>query len=241
MSNGTGAPFVLVNMAMSADGKIATANRAVTTFGSAADQEHLHALRATCDAIVCGARTIEETDATLGNGPDRHRRARLRRGLSASPLRVVVSGTGSISPSAAIWRDRASPVVVLTSGRVYPVKLTRLRALADQVWSSPGDELDFAAAFGWLRSRFGVGRLVCEGGGGLNDALFRAGVVDEVHLTLCPFVFGGRTAPTIADGIGFPRLADAARFSLVSSKRRGDEMFLVYRATRTAARAGLTS
>ena len=69
MSTGTGAPFVLVNMAMSADGKIATANRAVTTFGSASDQEHLHALRATCDAIVCGARTVEETDATLGNGP----------------------------------------------------------------------------------------------------------------------------------------------------------------------------
>jgi len=241
MSTGTGAPFVLVNMAMSADGKIATANRAVTTFGSASDQEHLHALRATCDAIVCGARTVEETDATLGNGPDRYRRARLRRGLSGSPLRVVVSGTGSISPSAAIWGDRASPVVVLTGAQVDPAKLARLRALADHVWSSPGDEVDFAAAFGRLRSRFGVGRLVCEGGGGLNEALFRAGVVDEVHLTLCPFVFGGRSAPTIAEGVGFPRLADAARFSLVSSKRRGDEMFLVYRAARTAARPGLTS
>ena len=168
MSTGTGAPFVLVNMAMSADGKIATANRAVTTFGSASDQEHLHALRATCDAIVCGARTVEETDATLGNGPDRYRRARLRRGLSGSPLRVVVSGTGSISPSAAIWGDRASPVVVLTGAQVDPAKLARLRALADHVWSSPGDEVDFAAAFGWLRSRFGVGRLICEGGGGFT-------------------------------------------------------------------------
>ncbi len=132
-------------------------------------------------------------------------------------------------------------MVVLTGARVDPAKLARLRALADHVWSSPGEELDFAAAFGWLRSRFGVGRLVCEGGGGLNDALFRAGVVDEVHLTLCPFVFGGQTAPTIAEGIGFPRLPDAARFSLVSSRRRGDEMFLVYRADRTAARPGLTS
>ena len=241
MSHGNAAPFVLVNMAMSADGKIATANRAVTTFGSALDQEHLHALRATCDAIVCGARTVEETDATLGNGPARHRRARLRRGLAESPLRVVVSGTGSISPSAAIWAERSSPIVLLTGARVGPAKMARLRALADHVWSSPGGDLDLVAAFGWLRSRFGVGRLVCEGGGGLNDALFRAGVVDEVHLTQCPRVFGGRSAPTIAEGIGFPRLADAARFSLVSAKRRGDEMFLVYRADRQAGRPGLTS
>jgi riboflavin biosynthesis pyrimidine reductase len=52
--------------------------------------------------------------------------------------------------------------------------------------------------------------------------------VDELHLTICPKIFGGRTAPTIADGLGFRQLADAARFQLKSSRRIGDEMFLVF-------------
>ena len=45
-------PFVLVNMAVSADGKIASANRAVATFSSARDHEHLYELRATADAVM---------------------------------------------------------------------------------------------------------------------------------------------------------------------------------------------
>ena len=64
-------------------------------------------------------------------------------------------------------------------------------------------------------------RLLCEGGGELNDALFRAGLVDEIHLTICPKIFGGRTAPTIADGLGCPRLSGAAavQIDLVSEEK----------------------
>ena len=37
--------------------------------------------------------------------------------------------------------------------------------------------------------------------------LFRAGLVDELHLTICPKIFGGRRAPTIADGLGAKKLS----------------------------------
>ena len=55
-----------------------------------------------------------------------------------------------------------------------------------------------------------------------------AGVVDELHLTWCPRIFGGRAAPTLADGIGVPHLGDAARFQLKSIRRHADELFLVF-------------
>jgi riboflavin biosynthesis pyrimidine reductase len=71
--------------------------------------------------------------------------------------------------------------------------------------------------------------LLCEGGGELNDALFRAGLVDELHLTICPKIIGGRLAPTIADGLGALKLDQAARLQLKSARRLGDELFLVYR------------
>ena len=66
-----GLPFVLVNMAMTADGKIATADRASASFGSRRDQEHLLELRATADAVMAGARTVMSGDIKLGPGPAR--------------------------------------------------------------------------------------------------------------------------------------------------------------------------
>src|SRR5688572_5144233 len=73
-------PFVMINMAMTADGKIATANRAVSTFGSAHDREHLLELRATADAVMAGARTVDSNPINLGPGPAKFRRQRLKRG-----------------------------------------------------------------------------------------------------------------------------------------------------------------
>ena len=71
-------------------------------------------------------------------------------------------------------------------------------------------------------------RLLCEGGGEVNGALFRAGLVNEVYQTICPLVFGGRTAPTMADGAGVRDLAHATRLRLKSLRRIGAELFLVY-------------
>jgi 2,5-diamino-6-(ribosylamino)-4(3H)-pyrimidinone 5'-phosphate reductase len=105
--------------------------------------------------------------------------------------------------------------------------LKKLRELAE-VKICGARQINFPAAFRWLRKVWGVQRLLCEGGGELNEALLRAGLLDELHLTISPQIFGGRTAPTIADGLGFSRLADAAQFRLKSSHRVGDEMFLVF-------------
>lgn len=221
-------PFVLVNMAMSADGKIATANRTVSTFSSPRDHEHLYELRATADAVMSGARTVDLNNYTLGPGAARFRKLRLRRGLAEYNLRVVVSGSGSVNPRAEIFRHRFSPTLVLTSERAPASALTKLRAVADAVLVAGTDEVDFSAALHWLRKEWKVKRLLCEGGGELNDALFRARLVDELHLTICPRLIGGRAAPTIADGCGFTQLADAFQLHLASSKRVGDELFCVF-------------
>ena len=222
-------PFVLVNMAMTADGKIATANRAVSSFGSARDHEHLLELRATVDAVMAGARTVDSAAVTLGPGPARFRRRRLKKGLAEYNLRVMVTGSGSLNPDAEIFKHRFSPLLILTTGRASPTTLRRLQTLADEVKSCGRREINFRAALQWLREQWGVKRLLCEGGGELNAALFRAGLVDEVHLTTCPKIFGGRTAPTIAEGNGFVRLAEAVPFEMKSFKRIGNEVFATFR------------
>jgi riboflavin-specific deaminase-like protein len=219
-------PFVFINMSMTADGKIATANRAVSSFGSTRDHDHLLELRATADAVIAGARTVDSADVNMGPGSARFRRARLKRGLTEYNLRVIVSGSGSVDPNAAIFKHRFSPIIILTTGIASAPKLARLRSLADEVKVFGAKEINFKKAFDWLRRKWGVRRLLCEGGGELNDALFRAGLVDELHLTVCPKIFGGREAPTLAEGTGVQRLSDAVQLRLKSSRRIGDEIFL---------------
>ena len=224
-------PFVFVNMVMTADGKITTANRVPPTFGSARDHEHMLELRATADAVMSGARTVDAAAVYLEPGPARFRRLRLKNGLREYNLRVIVSGSGSIDLAAEIFKRRSSPILILTSGRASPTKLRRLRALADEVKVCGRHELNFRTALRWLHRKWGVERLLCEGGGELNDALFRAGVVDELHLTISPKIFGGGKAPTIADGKGFSRLAEALPLQIKSFKRIGPEVFAVFQRT----------
>ncbi|HKW29994.1 MAG TPA: RibD family protein [Verrucomicrobiae bacterium] len=221
-------PFVLVNMAMTADGKIATANRAVSSFTSARDHEHLLALRATADAVMAGARTVDSAPINLGPGPAKFRRQRLKRGLAEFNLRVIVSRSGSVNPRAKVFQHRFSPILILTTHRANQGRLKQLRALADVVKICGRKEINFRAALRWLWKQWRVKRLLCEGGGELNDALFRAGLVDELHLTICPKVFGGRHAPTIADGRGFKRLANAERFQLKSIRCVKGELFTIF-------------
>jgi riboflavin-specific deaminase-like protein len=215
-------------MAMTADGKIATANRAVSFFGSARDREHLLELRATADAVMAGARTVDSNPINLGPGPARFRRLRLKRGLSEYNLRVIVSGSGSINPRAGVFKHRFSPIIILTTQRMSAASHRWLQPLVEEIKVCGRHEINFRAALRWLREKWGVKRMLCEGGGELNDALFRSGLVDELHLTICPKVFGGRSAPTIADGTGVSKLANAAHFKLKSARRVGDEMFLVF-------------
>lgn len=215
-------------MAMTADGKIATANRAVSSFGSRRDHDHLLELRSTADAVMAGARTVDSNPINMGPGGAKYRRMRTRRGLAEYNIRVIVSRSGGVDPDAEIFKRKFSPIIVLTTARAGASKLNRLRALADEVKICGRQEIDFRAALAWLREKWKVKRLLCEGGGELNDALFRAGLVDELHLTICPKIFGGRMAPTIADGIGALKLSDATELRLKTMKRVGDELFVVY-------------
>jgi riboflavin-specific deaminase-like protein len=229
-------PFVFINVASTVDGKLAPANRRFVPFGSRRDQRLLLELRAQADAVMAGARTVDLLPVNLGPGPVKYRRRRLKSGLAEYNLRVVVSGSGTLNPGAAIFRQRFSPVIVLASGLATQENLGRLRAVADEVKVFGEEELDFTAALTWLRKQWGVKRLLCEGGGEVNAGLFGAHLVDEVYLTFCPLIFGGRNAPTMADGKGVEELSQAVKLRLRSLERHGDELLLVYRVIKPSGR-----
>jgi riboflavin-specific deaminase-like protein len=177
---------------------------------------------------MAGARTADLNPINLGSGPAKYRGLRLKRGLAEYNLRVIVSGSGTINPQAEVFKHRFSPIIILTTSQATRSRLRRIQAVADEVKVCGAREIDFQEALCWLREKWGVKRLLCEGGGELNDALLRSGLVNELHLTVCPKIFGGRSAPTIAEGKGFLALANAALLKLKSARRIGNELFLVY-------------
>lgn len=227
-------PFVFSNFAITADGKIAFASREFIPFGSKRDHEHMMELRATADAVMAGARTVETPGTTMGPGGKKFQRLRLAHGLSEFNLRVIVTGNGSINPRADIFKHRFSPIIMLASERAPEKQLRLLRGLADEVKVFGEKEVDLPAALRWLREKWKVKRLLCEGGGTLHGTMVRAGLINELHLTICPKIFGGRGAPTFADNSQAVKLIDATPFKLKSIKRVGDELFVVYTAAKKA-------
>lgn len=223
-----GLPFVYLNVAMTADGKLAPANRHFVPFSSRCDQDLLHELRSRADAVMAGARTVDAVPVTMGPGGKRYRARRLRNGLAEYNLRVVVSGSGTLNPRAEIFKHKFSPLIILVTERAGRARVARLQKLGATVHVCGEQDIDFPGAFRWLRQEWGVKRLLCEGGGEINGALIQQGLVNEIYVTLCPAILGGRTAPTMVDGLGVKAMKDATGLKLKSHQRIGDELFLVY-------------
>lgn len=224
-------PFVSINVAMTADGKLAPATRHFIPFTTKRDQELMLELRAEFDAVMSGAGTVKG-EVTLGTGGEKYKKKRRALGLKEEHVRVIVSGSGSVDPKSHIFTTRreTSPIIVLTTESAGK-RLAAIEKTADAVHVSKGKDLDFEQALAWLRKEWGVKRLLCEGGGAINGGLFKAGVVNELYLTIAPVILGGRNAPTMADGVGFPKLADALSLKLKRQQRIGDELYTVWSVT----------
>jgi len=106
-----------------------------------------------------------------------------------------------VNPKAAVFQRRFSPIIILTTRRATAGRLKELPAVAAEVKVCGAKEINFPrGALLRCAGNGGSKRLLCEGGGELNDALFHAGLVNQLHLTVCPRFSAGRNAPTIADG-----------------------------------------
>src|SRR4051794_9202497 len=133
---------------------------------------------------MSGARTVDLTGVTLGTGGAKYRRMRLKNGLAEQPIRIVPTGRGTLDPNAEIFKRGSAPLIILTTKAAGERRLKKLRELADEVKVCGKEKLDFVFALGWLREKWNVKRLLCEGGGEINAALFEADLVDELHLTI---------------------------------------------------------
>lgn len=212
-------PFVMLNMAMTADGKIASSGKTFSRFGSAADGDRLYKIRNKADAILAGASTLRAERATL-ESPHSKR----------APFRILATGKGSLSLDAPFFSTPVSSILILTTASISPNRRRQYEAKCRGIHQSEGNRIDWQSALHWLWKRWNLRRLLVEGGGELNQSLFRGGFVDEIYLTICPVIIGGKTSATLAGGDAFPNLDACSKWSMQSRRVLGGECFLKYRA-----------
>ena len=223
-------PHIFLNMAMSLDGKITTRDNQGPRFTSNADKIRMGEIRSQADAILVGAATIIADDPTFTSSPSNMER-RIQRGAVANPIKVVISGSGSVSGTARMFHSNGAPALVFTTECIPPYRLKRLQDVADEVYVVGETEVDFQRVIDILATGYAVQQLLVEGGGAVNFALLEAGLIDEVYLTLCPKIIGGRDVPTIVEGSGF-NFFDILDLELQDHQIVNGEIFLHYRIRR---------
>jgi 2,5-diamino-6-(ribosylamino)-4(3H)-pyrimidinone 5'-phosphate reductase len=194
-------PYVLVNAAMTVDGKIDTAARQGAQISTRDDWERVDRLRAASDAIVVGGRTLMAEDPRLSVKSPGLRAERVRQGKPEAPLKVGVVSRLELPRSSRFLHEGNGQVMVLATQRTPAQHVAMLRDEGAEVVILGEDRVDLAAGLRLLHER-GVRRLMLEGGGTLIGEFFRLRLVDELHLYIGPLIFGGATAPTLADGAG---------------------------------------
>ena len=199
-------PFVFINVAMTADGKIDTFQRKGATISSPRDKERVDQLRAGADAVMVGGRTLLEEDPRLTVKSEELREERVQSGLPANPIKVGVVTEAKLKLDSDFLNAGPADIVIFTTRRTSKRYLSLLTSRHVDVYVDDGEKVNLKRALVTLKD-LGVRRLMVEGGSTLNFELLRLGLVDEVTVYVAPMIFGGDAAPTLAAGAGLERSA----------------------------------
>ena len=216
-------PYVILNAAMTLDGKIATENGSSNISGEE-DLKRVHELRKECDAIMVGIGTVMADDPRLtvhkvDANPD------------DNPLRVVVDSKCRTPIDARITNEDAKTVIAVaneyTDDFLKSEKYQTFKNRGVKFFFSGSEHVDLVSLMNYLHEE-GIEKLMLEGGATLNFSMIKSGLIDEIRICIAPMVVGGAKAKTFFDGEGFPVMDLAARLELVDSYSLGKDLILTY-------------
>ncbi|MDN5915053.1 MAG: dihydrofolate reductase family protein [Pseudonocardia sp.] len=214
---------IVVNFVSSADGAV-TVNGIAAGLGTPPDREVLDLGTDLADVVLVGAGTATVEGFTGVRPDERATRRRARFGLREHAVTAVVTGSGrSLAVDSPVITDALVRTIVFTCESVPADLRAGWSAAGAEVVCLGTDEVDLARVVTELARR-GLHRINCMGGPRLFGSLAEAGLVDELRLTLAPFLVSGE-AGRIARGAGM----DPARLELISVVTDDDTLLMRYR------------
>lgn len=209
-------PRILINFAITGDGKIGTASKGPSRFTSKADLARLHEIRLRADAILVGRGTLEADSMSMTIPEVLHPKKQ--------PLRLIVSRAGHF--------DTAHKVFHTPGGAIHLIATAAADDLDERGYQKLGASLHRCSLPTFLeraRGELGVNTLLCEGGGSLVKELFALDAIDEINLTVAGHsLIGGRNSPTIT-GLPEDFLPASREFSISHFEpTSGGELFATW-------------
>ena len=209
-------PFILINSAMSADGKISTKERKQVSISGKLDFERVDELRARTDAIMVGIGTVLSDNPSLTVKSPERKAARKAAGKSENPVRIIVDSAARTPLDADIFKKGEGIRIIAVSNSAPAENVEKLekKALIIQTGTEKVDLSELAEKLKIM----GINTLMVEGGATLNWGMLSAGLVDEIYTFVGNLIIGGATSPTFTDGKGFSE-AELLELELLSSEK----------------------
>jgi 2,5-diamino-6-(ribosylamino)-4(3H)-pyrimidinone 5'-phosphate reductase len=212
-------PYVILSAAMTIDGKI-TSKLGDSELSNEFDWREVHKLRTKMDAIMVGKGTI------LKDNPKLHIKYFKHKGC----YRIVVDSnlTIPIDSNVIDYQPQIYPTIICTTENVPLDKIKKFEAKNVKIIKSgAGDRVDLKNLMVIL-SKMGIKSILLEGGGNLNWSFVKYNLIDEIRLSIAPWIIGGKDAISLVEGTGFDKMNQARKFKLVKVFNRDDYVILKY-------------
>ncbi len=212
-------PYVIVNCAMSADGKSALPTRKQLRISSDEDIERMYKLRNECDTVLVGIDTV------LSDDPKLTVKAKYVENPK-QPLRVVLDSKCRIPKDTLVLNNAAKTLIITTEGNEKHFEGEHIEVVGCK--ANEGGHVDLEYALELLCQK-GVEKLLVEGGGTIVWSFLEKRLVDDLYVYIGPCVIGGKTTPTVADGSGIKNEGELIPLKIVDVTRLGPGILTHYR------------
>ena len=212
-------PHVILNAAMSLDGKIATYT-GDSRMSSPADLRRVHRLRASVDGIMVGMRTLLRDDPKLT----------VKFAKDRKPNRIIVDSKAQTPLSSYVVRTaREIPTIIAVSSRAETKRINALRDRGVTVLVCGNGPLVSPRILLRNLRRLGMRRILLEGGGILNWSMLADGLVDEISVAITPRILGGADAVSLVEGKGSQLVKDGVKLILLNTAKYGPDLVVRYK------------
>jgi 2,5-diamino-6-(ribosylamino)-4(3H)-pyrimidinone 5'-phosphate reductase len=210
-------PRVILSAAMSLDGKIAT-KTGDSELSSKQDKVRIHILRSKVDAILVGSNTVKRDDPLLT----------VRYVKGKNPLRIVLDSKATINQKSQIIRTcKKIPTIVAVSKKASRQNISKLKKHPLEIMVIGENRVNIKSLLKSL-SKKKIKTLLVEGGGTVNWEFIKLGLVDELIVTITPYLIGGQNAITLVEGEGFSNIHKSTKLKLKKICQLGNEIVLHY-------------
>ena len=209
--------MIMLSAAMTLDGKIGQRNKKVV-LSSKSDKIRVHKLRSKFDAILIGKNTVEQDDPLLT----------VRHVKGKNPIRIILDSHGTIKNTSKIIKTAKNiPTIIVTSQLVSKRNFSRLKNLPLDVIVCGKNQVDIRKLVPILCKK-GIKKILLEGGGTLNLSFLKNNLINEIIVTITPFVLGSENSVNLFEGISNSS-KNLSSFKLKGIHKNSNEIILNYK------------